>query len=142
MSAHLFHLAFPVQDIASTRAFYEGILNCVVGRQSERWIDFNFFGHQISAHLSDHTETPPMCNQVDDEAVPSRHFGVILDCSEWNQLVVRLQEHEQPFYIAPYTRFEGKAGEQRTFFIQDPSQNFLEFKCFSNPGIIFQAEQK
>ena len=139
MNVPLFHLAFPVHDIASTRKFYEEVLECVIGRQDERWIDFNFFGHQISAHLADEQQATPMCNQVDSQAVPARHFGVILEWNDWDQLVARLRRFEVPFYIAPYTRFEGEVGEQRTFFIQDPSDNFLEFKCFRDPGIVFKS---
>ena len=142
MSMPPFHLAFPVKDIASTRTFYEEVLNCIVGRQGERWIDFNFFGHQVSAHLTDVEQLTPMCNQVDNQAVPARHFGVILDWDDWDKLVARLSKYQVPFTIAPYTRFEGEVGEQRTFFIQDPGGNFLEFKSFRSPDIVFQSGQK
>ncbi|MEM7304804.1 MAG: VOC family protein [Pseudomonadota bacterium] len=139
MTIQPFHLAFPVYDIQSTRKFYENILSCRIGRESERWIDFDLYGHQITAHLTESRESTPMCNSVDNKSVPSRHFGVILGWSQWDQLVSRLHTHQVEFYIAPYTRFEGEIGEQRTFFIQDPSQNFLEFKCFRDPGIVFQS---
>ena len=142
MSMPPFHLAFPVKDIASTRTFYEEVLNCIVGRQGDRWIDFDFFGHQISAHLTDQQQPAPLCNQVDNKAVPARHFGVILDCDDWDKLVARVHKHQVAFYIAPYTRFAGEVGEQRTFFIQDPSENFLEFKCFRDPKFVFRSAQQ
>ena len=142
MSMPPFHLAFPVKDIASTRTFYEEVLNCIVGRQGDRWIDFDFFGHQISAHLTDQQQPAPLCNQVDNKAVPARHFGVILDCDDWDKLVARVHKHQVAFYIAPYTRFAGEVGEQRTFFIQDPSENFLEFKCFRDPKFVFRFAQQ
>ncbi len=135
-----FHLAFPVNDIAVTRDFYINILRCSVGRESERWIDFDFFGHQITAHL-DETETDQFGqNQVDDHSIPSRHFGAILEWNDWDQLRERLKKLEIKFYIKPYTRFVGEIGEQRTFFVQDPCKNYLEFKCFKHPDRIFQSK--
>ena len=137
-----FHLAFPVCEIEATRTFYSEVLECVVGRESERWIDFNFFGHQITAHVGEGNETAPTRNRVDNKAVPARHFGVILEWDDWDRLVSRLRRFEVPFYIAPYTRFEGEVGEQRTFFVQDPSQNFLEFKCFRDPEFVFRSAEQ
>ena len=140
MSAPPFHLAFPVNNIALVRQFYANVLGCDIGRESERWIDFNFFGHQITAHLAEDNPSPASCNQVDSKAVPARHFGVILDWSDWDLLLARVQSHNVAFYIEPYTRFEGEVGEQRTFFIEDPSENFLEFKCFRDSKYIFKSD--
>ncbi|MEM8843437.1 MAG: VOC family protein [Pseudomonadota bacterium] len=135
MSIPPFHLAFPVQSIKSTRRFYVEILGCDVGREDERWIDFNFFGHQITAHLAE--DESKNYNQVDNRAVPTRHFGAILAWEDWHQLVKRVRSYHIEFYIEPYTRFKDQVGEQRTFFIQDPSQNYLEFKSFRDSQYIF-----
>ena len=133
-----FHLAFPVKDIASTRYFYGTFLQCEIGREAERWIDFNFFGHQLSAHVVEDQITQVAVNEVDQHAVPARHFGCVLPCLAWGQLVERCQQYDIRFYISPYTRFEGVMGEQQTFFIQDPSGNFLEFKCFKHYQSLFE----
>lgn len=131
-----FHLAFPVTDLAQTRDFYEGVLGCAVGRHAPRWIDFNFFGHQISAHLSE-TADPGPCNEVDGQQVPVRHFGAVLPWVEWEALAERLRGAGVSFLIEPATRFEGQTGEQGTFFIRDPSGNALEFKTFRDPAQLF-----
>lgn len=135
----LFHLAFPVTDIAATRDFYVEVLQCEIGREAERWIDFKFFGHQITAHLDETESVSFGRNEVDHKAIPARHFGAILPWSDWDQLVERLQNLGVSFYIEPYTRFVGEIGEQRTFFVQDPCENYLEFKCFRNPDTIFKS---
>ena len=131
-----FHLAFPVSNIKETKKWYTKILGCSVGRESEKWIDFNFFGHQISAHLSESSDSITH-NQVDSKQIPSRHFGIILAPSDWNTLSKRLTELEVNFKIEPYTRFKGEKGEQSTLFIEDPSGNYLEFKSFKNDEMIF-----
>ena len=134
-----FHLAFPVTDIDATRVFYTQVLQCKLGRTAERWLDFDFFGHQITAHLDATAAESPSLNPVDSKAIPARHFGAVLSCKQWNDLVERLETLKIDFYIEPYTRFVGEIGEQRTFFIQDPSKNYLEFKCFRNPDTLFKA---
>ena len=131
-----FHLAFPIKNIEEAKSWYTNILGCSIGRESERWIDFNFFGHQISAHLSEKSDLTTH-NKVDEQEVPSRHFGVILTPSDWDILAKRLTDLETDFIIEPYTRFEGEKGEQSTFFIKDPSDNYLEFKSFKNDTMIF-----
>jgi extradiol dioxygenase family protein len=140
MNAPPFHLAFPVTNLATVREFYCSVLRCEIGRESERWIDFNFFGHQITAHLDEADVKQSSRNQVDDKAVPARHFGVILDWSDWDELLMHVKSHGIAFYIEPYTRFAGEVGEQRTFFIRDPSDNFLEFKCYQHKSTIFKKE--
>ena len=132
-----FHLAFPVYDIDATRRFYAEVLGCDIGRQAERWIDFDFFGHQLSAHLTTRESQPLVSNEDDRQAVPARHFGVVLPPLQWDQLVARLTQQAIDFYIEPYTRFAGQVGEQRTFFIKDPSDNYLEFKSFPDQTAIF-----
>lgn len=132
-----FHLAFPVKDLSSTRDFYENLLGCKIGRTSDRWIDFNFWGHQLSAHLVDPSEEKTASNAVDGKAVPTRHFGAILEWKEWHQLVERLKAVDTQFIIDPYIRFEGEVGEQATLFFLDPSGNALEFKAFKDRAMIF-----
>lgn len=134
-----FHLAFPVADLATTRAFYEEMLGCRVGRTDPKWIDFDFFGHQISAHLKPEELRLAQTNQVDGDNVPVRHFGAILEWSRWQALADRLKAAGYRFIIEPHIRFKGEVGEQATFFLLDPSGNALEFKSFRDPARIFAA---
>ena len=131
-----FHLAFPVSNIKETKKWYTETLGCSIGRESEGWIDFNFFGHQISAHLSESLDSITH-NEVDSKQIPSRHFGIVLTPSDWKVLSKRLTDLKINFKIEPYTRFKGKKGEQSTLFIEDPSGNCLEFKSFKNDDMIF-----
>jgi len=132
-----FHLAFPVRELSATRTFYGGLLGCPEGRSSTEWVDFDFFGHQIVAHLSPDESTHKAYNQVDGEKVPVRHFGVILAMDEWRALAEKLKRANVDFAIAPSVRFEGQSGEQATFFINDPSGNSLEFKSYDDETRIF-----
>jgi extradiol dioxygenase family protein len=132
-----FHLAFPVRDVDSTRAFYHGLLGCPVGREAERWIDFDFFGHQLSAHVA--PEEALATNVVDGDDVPVRHFGVVLSLERWNALAERLRTAGVGFLIEPRIRFAGEVGEQATLFVRDPSGNALEFKAFADPRRLFQS---
>jgi len=131
-----FHLAFPIKDLKKTELWYTDILGCTVGRKSDKWIDFNFFGHQVVGHLVNNIEKS-QTNQVDDDNIPSRHFGIILTSKEWKKLAIRLDLKSVNFEIRPHTRFKNKVGEQHTMFIKDPSGNFLEFKAFENDNDIF-----
>lgn len=131
-----FHLAFPITDLEATRAFYTGAFDCKVGRESSRWIDFDFFGHQITGHVSAET-TAPQHNPVDGDQVPVRHFGAVLPWEDWEALAERLRQRDIAFFIEPRVRFAGKPGEQGTFFIKDPSGNALEFKSFKDPARMF-----
>ena len=137
MQAQPFHLAFPVTDLQKTRDFYEGLLGCEVGRTSERWIDFNFWGNQMSAHLTDEKIVEPAANPVDGKQVPIKHFGAILEMNEFNALAEKLKAHGIEFIIEPYVRFKGEAGEQATMFFMDPSGNAIEFKSFADFNQIF-----
>ena len=132
-----FHLAFPVYNIAETERFFVDIIGCKVGRRSEKWIDFNFFGHQISAHLNLEKNTITPTNNVDNDNVPVRHFGIVLPWKEWHALADKLKSNNVQFLIKPQTRFQGKAGEQATLFILDPSGNVLEFKSFKDQKMLF-----
>lgn len=140
MSSRPFHLAFPVYNIESTRDYYTRILGCSVGRESEMWIDFNLYGHQVVAHLSPDDCTPSHLNYVDGDEIPVRHFGVILDWDEWENLCDRIEKMNSAYFIKPRIRFRGKKGEQATFFILDPSGNALEFKAFKHDSMIFAKE--
>ena len=137
MSAPPFHLAFPVHDLEAARRFYVEVLGCGVGREAERWIDFDFYGHQISAHLVDGTPEDIARNPVDGDAVPARHFGAVLDWEGWHELAERLRARGTRFRIAPRVRFQGEVGEQATMFLDDPSGNALEFKAFKDPARLF-----
>ena len=132
-----FHLAFAVNDLAAARAFYGGLLGCPEGRSSDTWIDFDFFGHQIVAHLDANLKIETT-NPVDGHDVPVPHFGVVLDMPAWRTLAGRLTHAGVTFIIAPTIRFAGKPGEQATMFFRDPASNALEFKSFKNIAQLFE----
>ncbi|MGM0561711.1 MAG: VOC family protein [Pseudomonadota bacterium] len=132
-----FHLAFPVADLEQTRSFYVDVLGCSVGRESDRWIDFNFYGHQITAHLRPEETKAVSASEVDGKSVPVRHFGAILDWEIWHELAEQLKAAGIDFVIEPYVRFPGEVGEQATMFFKDPSGNALEFKSFRDMSQVF-----
>ena len=133
-----FHLAFPVKDLNTTKDFYKKTLNCKIGRESESWVDFNLYGHQIVAHLAPEECIDVKSNKVDKNQIPCRHFGVILDWDEWIALSKKLDLLKINFLINPKVRFKNKSGEQGTFFLRDPSGNVLEFKTFKNDADVFK----
>ncbi len=133
-----FHLAFPTTDLAATRAFLVDIVGAGVGREATRWVDFDLFGHQVTAHLVEAREGAPT-NPVDGHAVPAFHFGVVLEWSAWEKLAERMRQHEVDFLIEPYIRFAGEAGEQGTFFVRAPAGTALEFKTFRDIDQLFAA---
>ena len=132
-----FHLAFPVHDLHAARAFYGGLLGCPEGRSDARWIDFDFFGHQIVAHLSPEAKPRAHTNPVDGHDVPVPHFGAVLPLEEWRALAERLEAAGTDFVIAPTVRFAGEPGEQATMFFLDPSGNALEIKAMRDPAQLF-----
>lgn len=132
-----FHLAFPVKNIESTKFFYKEVLGCKIGREDKKWVDFNFFGHQLSAHLKPDELKKTKENPVDGKSVPVRHFGVILPWEKWQLLSKKLIKINTEFIIEPYVRFEGEIGEQATMFFLDPSGNALEFKSFKDSSQVF-----
>jgi uncharacterized protein len=134
-----FHLAFPVHDLDAARGFYAGLLGCGVGRESTHWIDFDFHGHQITAHLAP-GGADAAANAVDGDRVPVRHFGLILERNDWDALARRLEQAGVAFLIEPRVRFRGRAGEQATLFVRDPSGNALEFKSFADEAAIFARD--
>jgi uncharacterized protein len=132
-----FHLAFPVHDLALARKFYGELLGCPEGRSSDDWIDFNFYGHQIVAHLAPGETGTAQRNAVDGHGVPVRHFGIVLPMADWEAMAGRLKAQGVAFVIEPYIRFKGEPGEQATMFFLDPSGNALELKAFADIGRLF-----
>ena len=136
MTLRPFHLAFPVDDLAAARAFYGGVMGCPEGRSSEEWIDFDFYGHQIVAHLSPGSGDRG-ANPVDGHDVPVPHFGIVLEMAQWQDLADRLVAAGTRFEIEPTVRFKGQPGEQATMFFRDPAGNALEMKAFEDLGQLF-----
>lgn len=133
-----FHYAFKVKDLISSRKFYIDILGCEEGRSSENWIDFNFFGHQLSAHISNDIPDLDYCGKVDGIDVPIPHFGCLLDSNQFAVIKEKLESAEVEFIIKPQTRYEGKLGEQQTMLVFDYSNNPIEFKSFKNEEEVFE----
>lgn len=135
-----FHLAFPIHDLDETRSFYRDVLGCRIGRSSETWVDFDLFGHQLSAHLRPGGAVNDAAGQVDGKSVPIPHFGVVLSMEDWRALAGRLQKTDGiDWILEPQVRFAGEPGEQATLFIRDPSGNALEFKGFKDMDGVFAA---
>ena len=134
-----FHLAFPVDNLEKTREFYTKTLGCNEGRSSDRWVDFDMYGHQVVAHLVDELDQVAT-NAVDGDDVPSSHFGVILEMEQWNQLADNLVKLGIEFIIEPHIRFKGEPGEQATMFFLDPCGNAIEFKAFKSDDMIFATD--
>ncbi|MFT6775478.1 MAG: extradiol dioxygenase family protein [Paracoccaceae bacterium] len=132
-----FHLAFPVDDLEAARGFYTGLLGCGEGRSSDAWIDFNFHGHQIVAHLAPEELGETKTSAVDGHGVPCRHFGLVMDMDDWHATAERLKAAGVKFVIEPYVRFEGQPGEQATMFFNDPAGNAVELKAFKNIDQLF-----
>lgn len=135
-----FHLAISVVDLEKCRLFYKEILDCSEGRSDTKWVDFNFFGHQLVIHQKPaaHSKEKQVSNPVDGRDVPVPHFGVVLDWDEWTALSERLKAKNIKFIIEPYIRFKGQVGEQATMFFLDPEDNALEFKAFKNIDQLFE----
>src|SRR5947209_819913 len=135
-----FHLAFPVHDLAAARGFYGDLLGCPEGRSAGEWVDFDFFGHQIVAHLDPEMRPRPHHNPVDGHDVPVPHFGAVLPMAEWEELADRLRgSGVVEFVIEPTIRFRGEAGEQATMFFLDPSGNAIEIKAMRDPENLFRT---
>ena len=139
MTLRPFHLAFPVHDLEEARAFYGDLLGCKEGRSDKEWVDFDFYGHQIVAHLSDQS-APKAANTVDGDAVPVPHFGAVLTMDDWRKLAARLEAASAEFIIAPTVRFAGQRGEQATMFFCDPSGNAIEMKAFADDANLFARD--
>ena len=135
----LFHMAFPVTDLEAARDFYVDILGCRVGRSDDTWIDFEFFGYQITAHVSD-VGAARSTNPVDGHDIPLPHFGLIMSWGDWHRAVDHMNYIGVAFRVAPHIRFKDEPGEQAAFFLQDPAGNCLEFKAFKDPKDIYRTQ--
>ena len=137
MTLRPFHLAFPVNDLAAAREFYGDAMGCREGRSSDEWVDFDFYGHQIVAHLAPGGAGDRTSNHVDGHGVPVPHFGIVLAMQDWQDLADRLTAAGVEFAIEPTIRFRGQPGEQATMFFRDPSGNALEMKAFADDAMLF-----
>lgn len=134
-----FHLAIPVDDLEEAKFFYHGLLGAKIGRSSDTWIDFNFFGHQLVCHLNSKS-TDEISNQVDFNEIPVPHFGIVFEWDQFQTIVLQFKQKKIDFIIKPTIRFKGEVGEQAIAFIRDPSGNAIEFKSFRNMDNLFKAE--
>jgi len=132
----LFHLAINVRDLDESRRFYGGVLGCAEGRSTATWVDFDFFGHQLSLHLGPLLQTQ-RTGRVGDTLVPMPHFGLVLALDDWQALAQRLESAGADFVMKPQLRFEGQPGEQWTMFFVDPSGNPLEVKGFRSLDALY-----
>ena len=137
MSLRPFHLAIPVSNIEKARDFYGNVLGFEEGRSSEKWIDWNFYGHQLVTHEDKTMQNNNVHNPVDGQQDPIPHFGVVLSIDARNPLAEKLKSIGTKFLIEPYTRIKGEPGEQATLFFLDPFGNALEFKAFNNLESLF-----
>lgn len=138
MNLQPFHLAIPVADLETCRTFYRDVLNCTEGRSDTKWVDFDFYGHQLVIHQKEGMVIEEKAsNPVDGHDVPIPHFGVVLTWDDWEELADRLKKRNTSFIIAPTIRFKGKVGEQATMFFNDPENNALEFKAFKDMSQLF-----
>lgn len=140
MTLRPFHLAFPVDNLDAARAFWGGVIGCPEGRSSDHWIDFDFYGHQIVAHLAPRPALADPTNAVDGHDVPVPHFGIVLTMADWQALADRLCAADIAFAIEPHIRFAGQAGEQATMFFRDPAGNAIEMKAFADLGQLFARD--
>jgi len=134
----IFHLAFNVTDLEKTRVFYRDVLGCIEGRSTDTWVDFNFFGHQISMHLGEPFKVE-YTGEVGEHIVAMPHLGVALQLDDWETVAKRLEAVNTEFIIEPVGRFIGKAGEQYTMFFTDPSGNPIEIKAFKSLDMVFDS---
>ncbi|MEM8651325.1 MAG: VOC family protein [Pseudomonadota bacterium] len=134
----LFHLAYNVSDLDSAREFYGGVMGCREGRSTETWVDFDFYGHQISLHLGEPFKTENT-GHVGDHLVPMPHLGLVLEQEDWELLALKLKNSGIDFILEPQTRFAGEPGEQSTMFFRDPSGNPIEIKGFRNMSSIYAS---
>ena len=135
----IFHLSLHITSLQESRDFYGGVLNCLEGRSTERWVDFDFFGHQLSLHLGQPTVST-LTGSVEQIKVPMPHFGVVLDPQTWESCLLRLRAAGTAFILDPLERYPDKAGAQRTLFVEDPSHNAIELKCLHSESELFSSD--
>lgn len=133
-----FHLAIPVSNLEKSVIYYRDILGLKEGRSSNKWADFDFFGHQLVCHVSN-SINEQITNPVDGEEVPVPHFGVVLSIEEFEAFLLKINDKDIDFIIEPTIRFKGEVGEQRTMFFRDPSGNAIEIKAFKDMQNLFNA---
>tara|TARA_B100001057_G_scaffold370472_1_gene374372 strand:+ start:32 stop:454 length:423 start_codon:yes stop_codon:yes gene_type:complete len=133
-----FHLAIPVSNLEKSVIYYRDILGLKEGRSSNKWADFDFFGHQLVCHVSN-SINEQISNPVDGEEVPVPHFGVVLSIEEFEEFLLKINDKEIDFIIEPTIRFKGEVGEQRTMFFRDPSGNAIEIKAFKDMENLFSS---
>ena len=133
-----FHLAIPVSNLEESVAYYRDTLGLREGRSSNKWADFNFFGHQLVCHVSN-IINEQITNPVDGEEVPVTHFGVVLSIEEFEEFLLQINDKNIDFIIKPTIRFKGEIGEQRTMFFKDPSGNAIEIKAFKDMSNLFSS---
>ncbi|MEM1253971.1 MAG: VOC family protein [Cyanobacteria bacterium P01_H01_bin.21] len=137
-----FHYAFKVKDLDSTKRFYGEILGCREGRSTESWIDFDFFGHQLSAHVGAVNTTMDYCGDVDGISVPIPHFGCLLSKAQFKYVQQKLEAADIDFIVKPQTRFPGQPAQQSTMFVLDFSGNPLEFKSFEDSSNVYESSSR
>jgi hypothetical protein len=131
MNTTLFHLAFPITDIALAKKFYVEGLGCVAGRETNHALILDLYGHQLVAHITKDPLTP-------QKGIYPRHFGLIFTAqSDWENLLARSQQQQLLFREEPKHRFPGLPLEHRTFFLEDPFYNLMEFKYYRHAEAIF-----
>ncbi len=133
----IFHIAFASADIDRAILFYGEILGCSRGRESKAWVDFDFFGHQMSIHRVSSKVSRPRNYYNPNSHIPANHFGIVLDWKDWHEMETRLRNTRINFLVEPHTAFEGEVGEQKSMFIQDPDGNAIEFKTFQDMKNVF-----
>ena len=134
---NVFHLAYTVSDLDSARRFYGELLGCQEGRSTDTWVDFNFFGNQLSLHVGEVVKRRKTTSKVDNISVSMPHFGCVLDWNSFNDLADKLQSKGIKFIVEPNVRFKDLSGEQATMFFEDYSGNAIEFKAYRNPSEVF-----
>lgn len=139
MNNQPFHIAIPVLDLKEMCKFYTSVFDCETGRSDSKWIDLNFYGHQLVLHQVEQIQKSEGSNQVDNKSVRVPHFGVVLEWNKWEKLAKKLRDRKTQFIVEPYIRFQGLTGEQATMFLEDPEGNALEFKAFKNPDQLFAS---
>lgn len=138
MTLQPFHLAIPVHDLAAARAFYGALFGCAEGRSSRQWVDFDFFGHQLSLHRGEPFKTTNT-GHVGEHLVPMPHLGLVLQRADWEALAQRLRAAGVEFVLEPQLRFAGQPGEQWTMFFRDPCGNPIEVKGFESLDSLYAA---
>jgi uncharacterized protein len=136
--SNIFHYAFKVKDLASTRDFYIQLLGCKEGRSTDSWVDFDLYGNQLSAHVGKVDQQLDYCGNVDGVSVPIPHFGCLLTPTQFEELSLRLETANIKFIVKPQVRYEGKSGQQKTMFVLDNSGNPIEFKSFEDDNELFK----